>query len=753
MSLFNLKTWVHYYVALLKRLGVFRFSLILAVAIIIADSALQILIAIYLNEPLSMADASRSILIGLLITPWAVYFLTVVVGDLEEARVHLDNTVASLKEMRQKDRTKTQELEKEIIERKASQQKLVEAAILLKSFLNTSPDLVFHRDLKSRFVSCNKAMETLTGKTEKELIGLTPFDLFPEDYAHQAVARDQNVKKQKKEQIHEYWLHFPNGKKAYFELRTLPLFNSESVCIGIIGFGRDITERKKHQESIDKNIRDKTDFISSISHELRTPLNGIVGLSRMLLDEQLTSEQMKYLKTIHISAISLGNIFSDIINLDKLDRNRLKLATNKINMLDFISDLKSLAFIQTEQKGLTLKFEQQGHFPDYIETDDTRLRQVLWNLISNAVKFTQIGRITIRCGCHPLNQNQVELYFEVEDTGIGIPKDQLDKIFAMYYQVEGNTFATGTGIGLAVSSKIAQAMGGVISVKSKLGEGSNFKLTLTVNYPAKEHQEQQILDNLPKLSILLVEDIELNILVTKSLLEKLGHKVDSAVNGAQALDKVAHNKYQLILMDIQLPDMDGYQITQKLREIYAHKLPPIVALTANVFADSKDFLDRGMDDALGKPLSVKVFNAMMQKLFVPSDKHQKTDSVLKIQQVVQQTNSLFDQEMLLELMAFLPTSVILENVALFEKLLPEYLEILDSNMIAKDQKGIVNEAHKIKGAAGSVGLKRIQGLAQQIQSPDLPAWWDNIDDWVALIKSEVGKDITALKKWIVANGK
>jgi len=752
LSLFNLKTWVHYYVALLKRLGVFRFSLILAIAIITADSALQILLAMYFHEPLSLADASRSVLIGLLITPWAVYFLTVVVGDLEEAREHLDNTVASLQDMRQKDRIKTNELEKEIIEHKASQQKLVEAAILLKSFLNTSPDLVFHRDLKSRFVSCNKAMEMLTGKTEQQLIGLTPFDLFPEDYAHQVIARDQSVKKQKKEQIHEHWLHFPNGQKAYFEVRTLPLFNSESVCTGIIGFGRDITERKKHQESVDKIIRDKTEFISTISHELRTPLNGIVGLSRMLLDEQLTSEQMKHLKTIHISAISLGNIFNDIINLDKLDRNRLNLITNKTNLLDFISDLKSLAFIQTEQKGLTLNFEQQGHFPDYIETDDTRLRQVLWNLISNAVKFTQRGKITIRCGCHPLTNNQVELYFEVEDSGIGIPEDQLDKIFAMYYQVEGNTFATGTGIGLAVSSKIVQAMGGVISVKSKLGEGSIFKLTLRVNCSEKEHQTPQIQDNLPKLSILLVEDIELNILVTTSLLEKLGHKVDSAVNGAQALDKAAHNNYQLILMDIQLPDMDGYQITQKLREIHGDSLPPIVALTANVFADSQDFLDRGMDGALGKPLSVNPFNSMIQKLFVPADKQQKSDSLLK-REIAQQSDSLFDQEMLLELMAFLPTSVILENVALFEKLLPEYLEILDSNMIAKDQKGIVNEAHKIKGAAGSVGLKRIQGLAQQIQSPDLPAWWDNIDDWVALIKSEYSQDISALKKWIVANGK
>ncbi|MGB5445569.1 MAG: aerobic respiration two-component sensor histidine kinase ArcB [Psychromonas sp.] len=752
MQLFNLKTWVRYYVALLKRLGVLRFSLLLALAIISADSALQVLLAIYFSEPLGIVDISRSILIGLIITPWAVYFLTVVVGDLEEAREHLGNTVASLQEMRQKDLLKTHELEKEIIERKKSQQELVEAAILLKSFINTSPDLVFHRDLDGRFVSCNKAMEKLTGKTEQELIGLTPFDIFPEDYAQQVVARDEKVKQLKQEQIHEHWLHFPNGQQAFFEVRALPLFNSESLCTGIIGFGRDITERKKYQESIEKNIRHKTEFISTISHELRTPLNGIVGLSRMLLDEQLTAEQTKHLKTIHISAITLGNIFNDIVNLDKLDRQRLNLVANNINMLDFISDLKSLAFIQTEQKGLTLVFEQQGDFPDYIEADDTRLRQVLWNLISNAVKFTQLGSVSIRCWCDPVSLEQVELCFEVEDSGIGIPQDQLDKIFAMYYQVEGNTFATGSGIGLAVSSKIAKAMGGVITVDSKLGEGSTFKLTLTVNCPRVDHQEANVQANLPQLSILLVEDIELNILVAKSLLEKLGHEVDTAVNGAQALDKVKHNSYQLILMDIQLPDMDGYQITQRLRAINGQNLPPIVALTANVFADNKIFLAQGMDDALAKPLSVKPLNAMINKLFKPADGQQQIES-LSQKQLDQQADTLFDQQMLVDLMDFLPTSVILNNILLFEKLLPEYLDVLDSNMIAKDQKGIVNEAHKIKGAAGAIGLKRIQQLAQKIQSPDLPAWWDNIDDWVELIKSEYENDLTGLKKWVVANGK
>jgi two-component system aerobic respiration control sensor histidine kinase ArcB len=747
VSIFNLKTWVHYYVALLKRLGAFRFSLVLAIAIISADSILQILLAQYFNDPIDIANISRSFILGLLITPWAVYFLTVVVGDLEDARQRLDNTVARLQIMLAKDRHKTRELESEIIERKKTQLLLEEHTILLHSFLNTSSDLFFHRDLKGAFVSCNKAMESVTGRDEASLIGLTPFDIYSEEYAQEVVDRDRRAHETEQEQIHEHWLNYPNGRRAFFEVRALPLYNAQHVCVGVIGFGRDITERKIHQESLEKASRDKTTFISTISHELRTPLNGIVGLSRMLLDEQLTEEQTKYLKTIHISAITLGNIFNDIVDHDKLDRRRLNLVNDKINMLDFVSDLESLAFIQTEQKGLTLNFEQQGKLPEYIEADNTRLCQVLWNFITNAVKFTESGQVNIRCFCEHDSDQQKHLCFEVEDSGIGIPADQLEKIFAMYYQVKGNNHATGTGIGLAVSKQIVDVMGGKISVDSEVGKGSTFKICIPIDFPVENEQKQVSESSLPELSILLVEDIALNVVVAKALLNKLGHQVDVAENGEQALEKAANNSYELILMDIQLPDMDGYQITALLRE--RHKqLPPIVALTANVFTDKKAFIDKGMDDALGKPLTVSSFNRMVENFFTEKAAGIENIAIEDKSNEEEPVDSLFDTEMLLELLEFIPISVMLDNLALFTKMMPDYMQILDSNLVAKNQKGIVSEAHKIKGAAGSVGLKRIQQLAQKAQSPDLPAWWDNVDDWVELIHVNYEKDIVMLKEWI-----
>ncbi|PKF62284.1 aerobic respiration two-component sensor histidine kinase ArcB [Psychromonas sp. psych-6C06] len=745
--MFNLKTWVHYYVALLKRLGAFRFSLLLAFAIISADSVLQMLLAYYFNDPLDISDISRSFILGLLITPWAVYFLTVVVGDLEEARQRLDGTVARLQVMLSQDQKQTRALESEIVERQKTQQLLEEHTILLRSFLNTSSDLFFHRDLKGAFVSCNKAMELVTGRSEGELIGLTPFDIYPEEYAIEVVQRDQKAQETEQEQIHEHWLNYPNGRQAFFEVRALPLYNAQHICVGVIGFGRDITERKKHQESLEKASRDKTTFISTISHELRTPLNGIVGLSRMLLDDQLSAEQRKYLKTIHMSAITLGNIFNDIVDLDKLDRRRLNLVSNHINMLDFISDLESLAFIQTEQKGLALDFEQGSILPDYIDADDTRLRQVLWNFVTNAVKFTEQGKVSIRCFCEFENANKARLCFEIEDSGIGIPEDQLEKIFAMYYQVKGNRHATGTGIGLAVSKKIVDAMGGHITVSSELGKGSTFKLCLPVVCPDKFSLAQESEAKVPELCILLVEDIALNVVVAKALLNKLGHQVDVAENGEQALQKVEENNYQLILMDIQLPDMDGYQVTTLLREKH-NQLPPIVALTANVFTDKQSFIDKGMDDALGKPLTVSSFKQMLKHFF--TDDSPQSDRPPLAEKTIQEDakEAVFDTPMLTELLAFIPRSVMLDNIALFAKMMPDYMQVLESNMVAKDKERIVSEAHKMKGAAGSVGLKRIQQLAQKVQSPDLPAWWDNIDDWVELIKGHYEQDIRDLKVWI-----
>ena len=752
MNIFNFKMWVHYYVLLLKKVGAFGFSLIIAIIIISADFLIQLILSNYFNEPINIVDIYRSFIWGGVISPWVVYFLTVVVSDLEETRQHLDYTVAKLKVIVRNEKKKEIALEKEIIERQKGQKELEQSAILLRSFLDTSPDLFFHRNLKGSFVNCNKAVEILTGKTKQELIGSTIYDVFPEAYSAEASIHIQKVQDTLQEQIYEHWLFYPSGYKAYFEFRMVPLYNTRNRCVGIIGFGRDITERKKVQESLEKVSRDKTTFISTISHELRTPLNGIVGLSRMLLDEKLSKEQITHLKIIHMSAITLGHIFSDIVDMDKFERRCMNLVFDPIDLFDFNSELKSLAFIQTEQKGLCLQFEQNDILPCYIEADATRLRQVLWNLLSNAVKFTEQGKVIIRCFFEHKDDHHAQVSFEVQDSGVGIPEDQLDKIFVMYYQVSGNSHTPGTGIGLAVSSQIVKMMGGELTVTSELGKGSTFKISFPVKYSTKENWQKNISPPPLALTILLVEDIELNIKVTTFLLEKLGHQVDVAKNGAQALAKVADKQYQLVLMDIQLPDIDGFEITKRLHQIHCDNLPPIVALTANVFFDKSHFIAHGMDDVLSKPLGVGALNAVINRLFTLKDNKKQAQPQLESFQVAKELTEIsLDIPMLQDLLAFLPVSAMLDNIVLFEKTMLDYLQRLGAELAAKNKEGITSEAHKIKSAAGTIGLKRIQALAQKIQSPDLPEWWEHINGWFELLESQYKIDSSNLKEWVIAS--
>ena len=768
----QIRLLAQYYVDLMMKLGLVRFSMLLALALVVLAIVVQMAVTMVLHGQVESIDVIRSIFFGLLITPWAVYFLSVVVEQLEESRQRLSRLVQKLEEMRdlslnvqlkdniaqlnqeiavrEKAEAELQEtfgqLKIEIKEREETQIQLEQQSSFLRSFLDASPDLVFYRNEDKEFSGCNRAMELLTGKSEKQLVHLKPADVYSPEAAAKVIETDEKVFRHNVSLTYEQWLDYPDGRKACFEIRKVPYYDRVGKRHGLMGFGRDITERKRYQDALERASRDKTTFISTISHELRTPLNGIVGLSRILLDTELTAEQEKYLKTIHVSAVTLGNIFNDIIYMDKMERRKVQLDNQPVDFTSFLADLENLSALQAQQKGLRFNLEPTLPLPHQVITDGTRLRQILWNLISNAVKFTQQGQVTVRVRYDEGDM----LHFEVEDSGIGIPQDELDKIFAMYYQVKdshGGKPATGTGIGLAVSRRLAKNMGGDITVTSEQGKGSTF--TLTIHAPSVAEEVDDAFDEddmpLPALNVLLVEDIELNVIVARSVLEKLGNSVDVAMTGKAALEMFKPGEYDLVLLDIQLPDMTGLDISRELTKRYPREdLPPLVALTANVLKDKQEYLNAGMDDVLSKPLSVPALTAMIKKFWDTQDDEESTVTT----EENSKSEALLDIPMLEQYLELVGPKLITDGLAVFEKMMPGYVSVLESNLTAQDKKGIVEEGHKIKGAAGSVGLRHLQQLGQQIQSPDLPAWEDNVGEWIEDMKEEWRHDVEVLKAWV-----
>ncbi|HFI2932337.1 TPA: aerobic respiration two-component sensor histidine kinase ArcB [Escherichia coli] len=770
----QIRLLAQYYVDLMMKLGLVRFSMLLALALVVLAIVVQMAVTMVLHGQVESIDVIRSIFFGLLITPWAVYFLSVVVEQLEESRQRLSRLVQKLEEMRERDlslnvqlkdniaqlnqeiavREKAEaelqetfgQLKIEIKEREETQIQLEQQSSFLRSFLDASPDLVFYRNEDKEFSGCNRAMELLTGKSEKQLVHLKPADVYSPEAAAKVIETDEKVFRHNVSLTYEQWLDYPDGRKACFEIRKVPYYDRVGKRHGLMGFGRDITERKRYQDALERASRDKTTFISTISHELRTPLNGIVGLSRILLDTELTAEQEKYLKTIHVSAVTLGNIFNDIIDMDKMERRKVQLDNQPVDFTSFLADLENLSALQAQQKGLRFNLEPTLPLPHQVITDGTRLRQILWNLISNAVKFTQQGQVTVRVRYDEGDM----LHFEVEDSGIGIPQDELDKIFAMYYQVKdshGGKPATGTGIGLAVSRRLAKNMGGEITVTSEQGKGSTF--TLTIHAPSVAEEVDDAFDEddmpLPALNVLLVEDIELNVIVARSVLEKLGNSVDVAMTGKAALEMFKPGEYDLVLLDIQLPDMTGLDISRELTKRYPREdLPPLVALTANVLKDKQEYLNAGMDDVLSKPLSVPALTAMIKKFWDTQDDEESTVTT----EENSKSEALLDIPMLEQYLELVGPKLITDGLAVFERMMPGYVSVLESNLTAQDKKGIVEEGHKIKGAAGSVGLRHLQQLGQQIQSPDLPAWEDNVGEWIEEMKEEWRHDVEVLKAWV-----
>ncbi len=764
MTDYSLSPWVRALSSSIKRFGEFKtaafcYALLLSASLILSSMFYYVAIV-----ELFLVDILAVVFFSAVVSPLIISVLINSIRQLDASYAYLDSATKQEKLLNQtlKDNISRlnieiderkmafhakhraiEELRREIAERKKTQQELAQQSMLQRSIVDSSPDLFYYRDNNGVFAGCNKMFEEVMGKSSSELIGKTVEQIFPNDFLSEVLRTDKEV-----EQTHKALTidvgYEVDGATRWFELRKLPFINDEGDYIGLLGFGRDITSRKEAAEALETAYKDKGKFIATLSHELRTPLNGIVGLTRMLLDTDLNKQQRSWCNTVFSSAETLGNIFNDIIDLDKIDREQLDIAANSINVSDFINDVVNFAGLITEQKGLEFDIERNGMLDIYALLDPTRLRQVVWNLINNAVKFTQHGKVTLECS----RENRPEgpwLVIKISDTGQGIPQEQLSRIFDMYYKAPDlqGTNAIGSGIGLAVTKALVTAMKGSITVNSTEGEGSCFTVQIPLSLCIAPTEQSYVGR---ELYILLVEDVPLNAEIATNLLEQRGHEVLWAETGEDALSFVdTEDDLDLVLLDMQLPDINGDEVARQIRADSHFDNLPIVALTANVRSAEEELEGISIQGALAKPINTVKLDKMLADLF-DIKQAQCNEPQLKVtDEALKSIDAhLLDIETIEDFVNSMGLVVFRRSSQLFEKLNPQYQQELLTSLNTDDREEYKSVAHKLKGAAGSVGLNDVQLHAKVMEYGAIDESDEVLKEWLLVLADKINEGQRAL---------
>lgn len=520
----------------------------------------------------------------------------------------------------------------DITERKSAEEALKISEGKYRAIIEDMPNALCRYKPDGTLTYTNDGFCKFLGKSREELVGSSLFSLVPDDAKKRIKENLGTLSIIKPVAPHEEHVTIPNREPRWYRWTNRALFDDQGNVVEYQSIGEDITDEVnaqktliKAKEAAEAAARAKSEFLANMSHEIRTPLNAIIGMTGFLLDTSLSSEQMDAVDTLRSSGDALMSIINDILDFSKIDAGRRELEKQPFHLKSCLEGSMELIEAKAKEKGIALLLSIDEGVPESIVGDITCLRQVLLNLLSNAVKFTDRGEVHLSVSSERQAEG-LELHFQVRDTGIGIPRDRISKLFQSFSQVDMSTTRKygGTGLGLAISRRLVELMGGRIWAESEQGRGSTFHFTMIteaapevpeVKLEHKPEIEPIDADHLFNLRVLLAEDNLVNQKVALHMLKKIGIRADVAANGLEVLRALDRLSYDVVLMDVAMPEMDGFEASQAIRQRWS-KQPYIIAVTAHSLdGDRERCLASGMDDYISKPVRMEELISSLKRYF------------------------------------------------------------------------------------------------------------------------------------------
>ncbi|HEY9600778.1 MAG TPA: response regulator [Allocoleopsis sp.] len=644
-----------------------------------------------------------------------------------------------------------------------TQRKLVETTLQreyqqLRQIIKNAPVAMAMLDTNMRYLAYSDRWLSELSLEGHSILEQCHYDVVPDLKEDWKIAYHKGLQGESQFCAEDKWER-ANGSVLYSRWAIHPWYTPEEKIGGIILVNYRIDELVKARETALEAAQVKAQFVANMSHEIRTPMNGVLGMTELLLQTELSEKQREQAETIQLSAKHLLTLINDILDFSKLEAGEMVLEKLDFSLYQCLEDVVNLLSSQASEKQLKLLIEFDPRLPKLLQGDPVRLRQVLLNLVANAIKFTQSGYVKIQAKLLSQTYQTALIYLAVTDTGIGIPQEATQKLFQSFSQVDASTSRQygGTGLGLAICQQLVSLMKGEIGVESEVGQGSTFWFKIefrkqtdfsvrsdSLATKQEEHIDRVIREadqhRLPHkidLKILVAEDHSINQTVILSQLQALGYEADCVDNGEKALEFLAQRDYDLVLMDCQMPLMDGYAATQELRRREENKRHTvIIALTANAMsADREKCLAAGMDDYLSKPLEQDDLERAIQYWSYQIAKNQmsqseqaatyKTEplqdtSTAIVEQSADNTDMLEDSSPPIDLERLKRVSrgkiaVQQRLVQIFLETAPKDLAALETAISTSDTSQVKYHAHRLKGSAANVGVPKMSAIAFQLE--------------------------------------